>query len=56
MARGWIPVVIPEEIYNTAKEYYQENKEELKLRHGVRSLTGFLYYCIREYLKANGVI
>ena len=56
MADGWRPVVIPEEIYDRAKEYYEENKEELKLRNGVRSLTGFLYFCIREYLKENGII
>ena len=56
MVDGWRPVVIPEEIYVRAKEYYEENKDELKLRHGVRSLTGFLYFCIREYLKENGII
>ena len=56
MADGWRPVVIPQEIYDKAKEYYSENKESLKLRQGVRSLTGFLYFCIREYLKQNDII
>jgi len=53
---GWRPVVIPVEIYEVAKEYYEENKDELKLKQGVRSLTGFLYFCIREYLKDKGII
>ncbi len=49
-------MVIPDELYKRAKEYYEENKEELKLRNGVRSLTGFLTYCIREFLKERKAI
>ena len=56
MVRGWRPVVIPEELYDKAKEYYKENKEELKLRHGIRSLTAFISHCMREYMKAKGII
>jgi len=56
MVRGWRPVVIPDELYRKAKEYYEENKEELKLRHGVRSLAAFISYCIREYMKEKGII
>lgn len=56
MVDGWKPVVIPEEIYETAMQYYEEHKEELKLNDGVRSLSGFIYFCIREYLKENGII
>jgi hypothetical protein len=56
MADGWRPIVIPEEIYERAKEYYEKNKDDLKLRYGVRSLTGFLNYCIREFLKEKGII
>ncbi|MFB0522300.1 MAG: hypothetical protein ACETV1_00890 [Candidatus Bathyarchaeia archaeon] len=56
MVNGWRPVVVPEEIYERAREYYEENKEELKLRNGVRSLTGFLNFCIREFLKEKGII
>jgi len=53
---GWRPVVVPVEIYERAREYYEENKEELKLKNGVRSLTGFINFCIREYLKEKGII
>jgi hypothetical protein len=56
MTNGWRPIVIPNEIYEKAKEYYEENQEKLKLRNGVRSLTGFINYCIREYLKDKEII
>ena len=56
MVSGWRPVVIPDEIYEKAKEYYEANKEELKLRQGIRSLTAFISYCIREYFKEHGII
>ena len=56
MADGWRPIVVPDEIYDRAKKYYEENKEQLKLKYGVRSLTGFLNFCIREYLKDKGII
>ena len=56
MAEGWRTVVVPDELYERAKEYYQENKEELKLINGVRSITGFINFCIREYLKDKGII
>ena len=56
MVEGWKPVVIPDEIYEVAKQHYEEHKEALKLRNGVRSFTGFLNYCIREYLKDNGIL
>ena len=56
MVKGWRPVVIPKELHEKAKEYYESNKEELKLRHGIRSLTAFISYCIREYMKEKGII
>ena len=56
MAEGWRPVVVPVELYERAKEHYEENKEELKLKNGVRSFTGFVNFCIREYLKEKGII
>jgi len=56
MAKGWKPVVVAEELYEYARKYYLENKEELKLKDGVRSLTGFINFCLREYLKENGII
>ena len=56
MVSGWRPVVVPVELYDKAKEYYEENKEELKLKDGLRSLTGFINFCIREYLKEKGII
>ena len=56
MVSGWRPVVIPEEIYEVARKHYEERKEELKLKNGVRSLTGFINFCIREYMKEKGII
>ena len=56
MADGWQPIVVPNEIYDKAQQYYEKNKEELKLKYGVRSLTGYLNFCIREYLKEKGII
>ena len=56
MVDGWKPVVIPDELFERAQEYYEENKEKLKLSEGVRSLTGFIGYCIREYMKKEGII
>ena len=38
MVYGWKPVVIPEEIYDKAKEHYDEHKEDLELREGIRSI------------------
>jgi len=54
MVDGWKPVVIPTEIYEKAREYYEEHKGELKLRDGIRSLTAFIGFCLREYLKEKG--
>ena len=56
MAVGWRAVVVPVELYERAKEHYEENKEELKLKNGVRSFTGFVNFCIREYFKEKGII
>lgn len=56
MVEGWRPVVVPEEIYKRVKKYYEDNEGELKLKYGVRSVSGFLNFCIREYLKEKGAI
>ena len=56
MVEGWKPVVIPDEIYDVVKKHYEEHEKELKLKHGVRSLTGFITFSIREYLKEHGII
>lgn len=56
MVDGWKPVVVSEELYKAARDYYEKNKEELRLKHGVRSLTAFINYCLREYMKEKGII
>ena len=56
MVEGWNPVVIPTELYEKAKEYYGDNREELKLKEGVRSVTAFIAFCIREYFKEKKII
>ena len=56
MVKGWKPVVVPDELFDVATGYYEKNKEQLRLKHGVRSLTAFFNYCIRQYLKSKGII
>ena len=56
MVKGWHGMVIEEVLYSMAKKYYEENKEDLKLRQGIRSLSGFINYLLREKLKKIGAI
>ena len=56
MTEGWKHVPVAEELYGVCKEYYERHKEELKLKEGIRSLSAFIAYCIREYMKAKGII
>ena len=56
MAEGWKSLAVPIEVYGRAMKFYVEKKDELKLKNGVRSLTGFINFCIREYLKEKQVI
>ena len=56
MAKGWKPIVIADELYEACREYYEKNKKELKVREGVRSVSAFIAYCIREYMKDKGII
>ena len=56
MVTGWHPVVIPAELFRATKIYYEGHKKELKLKEGVRSHTAFIGFCIREYLKGQGII
>lgn len=49
-------MAIAEELYNAAKQCFEENKEDLKLKQGVRTLTGFIAFAIREYMKKKGII
>jgi len=56
MVHGWRPVVISDDLYEKAKEYSEENMEELRLREGIRSLTAYINFCLREYLKEKEII
>jgi len=56
MVEGWTTISIPEEIYEKAKKYYIKHQQELKVKHGVRSLTAFFNFCLREYFKKLGII
>lgn len=47
---------MPDELYDAVKQYFEENEQQLKLRHGVRSMTAFVSYCIREYMKEKDII
>lgn len=53
---GWTAVSIPEEVYEKAKEYYENHKEELRIKYGVRSLSAFINFCLRERFKELGII
>ena len=56
MTDGWRPATIEEEPYEVLKAYYEDNKEDLKLREGIRSSSAFINYCLREQLKKIGAI
>jgi len=55
-AKGWKSIAVPSELYKRAIKFYDEKKDELKLKNGVRSPTSFLHFCIREYLKEKQAI
>lgn len=52
----WTAVSIPEEVMKKAKEYYENHEEELRIKHGVRSLSAFITFCLREHFKELGLI
>lgn len=52
----WTAVSIPEEVMKKAKEYYENHQEELRIKYGVRSLSAFINFCLREYFKGLGII
>lgn len=56
MPFGWTAVSIPEELYKKGKEYYENHKEELRIQYGVRSLSAFISFCLRENFKQLGII
>ena len=47
---------MPKELHEVCKAHYEENKEDLKLKEGIRSPTAFINYCLREQLKKIGAI
>ena len=54
--RDWTAISIPRDVYELAKKYYEEHRQELALTYGVRSLSAFINLCIREYCKILGAI
>jgi hypothetical protein len=56
MANGRKHIIVPDEIYERARKYYDEHKEELRLKYGVRSPGSFLSFCLRECLKKKEII
>ena len=56
MVDNWISVSIPKEIYDKAKEYYETHEEELRLKNGIRSFTGYIAFCVRKTLIEMGAI
>jgi len=56
MANGRKQIIVPDEIHEQAKKYFEENKEELKLKYRVRSPGSFLSFCLREFLKKKEII
>ena len=56
MVEGWKPVPLEAELYKVMKTYYEENKEDLKLTEGIRSVSAFICFCLREQLKKLGAI
>jgi hypothetical protein len=56
MANGRKHIIVPDEIYERARKYYDEHKEELKIKYKVRSPGSFLSFCLRECLKKKEII
>jgi hypothetical protein len=56
MANGRKHIIVPDEVYERARKYYDEHEEELKLKYRVRSPGSFLSFCISEYFKEKGII
>lgn len=56
MGGEWTAISVPKEVYELAKKYYEEHRQELMLAYGVRSFSAFINLCIREYCKILGAI
>ena len=54
--KAWTAISIPKEVYKKAKEYYENHEEELRIQYGVRSLSAFINFCLRERFKELGII
>ena len=56
VAEGWKAISIPTEVYEPLKDYYEGQREELRVKDGVRSLSAYISFVLREYLKEKKVI
>ena len=56
MANGRKHIIVPDEIHELARKYYDEHKEELKIKYRIRSPGSFISFCLREFLKKIAII
>ncbi len=56
LVKGWKSISISADLYEQAKAFFERNREELRIREGIGSLTGFLNFCVRQYFRKNGII
>ena len=56
MRDGWITISVRKELFEAARKYYRERREELKLKDGVRSFKGLVNFALREHMKDRGII
>jgi hypothetical protein len=56
MANGRKHIIVPDEIHEQAKKYFEEHKDELKSKYRVRSPGSFLRFCLSEFLKEKEII
>ena len=52
----WTAISVPKEVYEEAKKYYKDHEEELRMKKGIRSLSAFINYCLREHFKELGIL
>jgi hypothetical protein len=51
--KGYTAVTLSTEMYELIKRVYDKHKAFLKTKYGVRSVSSFVEWAIREYLKQN---
>jgi len=49
-------VLVPGETYDMARKYYEDHKEELRIKHGLKNMEDFINFCVQKCFKEKGLI